>query len=159
MQYSKSPMFRSRIIKTSVMAVLLMVGLACLAAAHPLGNFTINHFAHLEAGADRLSLHYVIDMAEIPAYQELQKIDTDGDGKPSATELKAYAAQLAASLTEGFRLTLDGEPLPLSLAMSQATMPEGGSTHRPGVGVGLGDGHGVAAGSWQTALQPPDPPM
>ncbi|HLM35707.1 MAG TPA: hypothetical protein VK278_08015 [Gaiellaceae bacterium] len=38
---------------------------AGVAAAHPLGNFTINHFARVEVAGDTLYVRYVVDMAEI----------------------------------------------------------------------------------------------
>jgi ABC-type nickel/cobalt efflux system permease component RcnA len=38
-------------------------------SAHPLGNFTINHLAKIEARGDRLRVHYVLDIAEIPSFQ------------------------------------------------------------------------------------------
>jgi nickel/cobalt exporter len=57
-----------------VAALAVMAGLAlpAAAAAHPLGNFTINHFAGLTIAPDRVDLDIVIDMAEIPAFQERQ---------------------------------------------------------------------------------------
>jgi nickel/cobalt exporter len=39
------------------------------ATAHPLGNFTINHLARIDARGDRLRIHYVLDIAEIPTFQ------------------------------------------------------------------------------------------
>ncbi|HMI21494.1 MAG TPA: sulfite exporter TauE/SafE family protein [Gaiellaceae bacterium] len=40
-----------------------------LAAAHPLGNFTINRFSRVEASGHRLYVRYVLDLAEIPTFQ------------------------------------------------------------------------------------------
>ena len=42
---------------------------AAVAAAHPLGNFTINRFARVEVAGDTLYVRYVVDMAEIPTLQ------------------------------------------------------------------------------------------
>ena len=39
------------------------------AQAHPLGNFTINHYAGSRPSGDRLYVLYVLDMAEIPTFQ------------------------------------------------------------------------------------------
>jgi ABC-type nickel/cobalt efflux system permease component RcnA len=54
--------------------VTLVLGLAALAApaagAHPLGNFSINHLVIARADAGTLRLHYVLDQAEIPTFQE-----------------------------------------------------------------------------------------
>ncbi|HNG34551.1 MAG TPA: hypothetical protein PK012_33050, partial [Blastocatellia bacterium] len=52
--------------------LLLMVfslGLIPSAVAHPLGNFTINHFARIETGSDRAKIRYVVDLAEVPTFQ------------------------------------------------------------------------------------------
>jgi nickel/cobalt transporter (NicO) family protein len=45
------------------------LALPALAAAHPLGNFTINRFSRIEAPGPRLYVRYVLDMAEIPTFQ------------------------------------------------------------------------------------------
>ena len=67
-----------------LLAVALAVSAGALlpatALAHPLGNFTINHYAGLTIRPDRIDLDVVIDMAEIPAFQERQRMDADGDG-------------------------------------------------------------------------------
>ena len=43
-----------------------------IAAAHPLGNFTINRSAELELSGNRLYVSYVLDLAEIPTFQDGQ---------------------------------------------------------------------------------------
>src|SRR5262245_49453094 len=48
---------------------LALVVLPALAAAHPLGNFTVNRYAALHVGARSATVRYVVDMAEIPAFQ------------------------------------------------------------------------------------------
>jgi nickel/cobalt transporter (NicO) family protein len=40
------------------------------AFAHPLGNFTVNRYAAVELSGDRVYIHYVLDLAEIPTFQE-----------------------------------------------------------------------------------------
>ena len=55
--------------------LVLLLGLAwavvwpAAAAAHPLGNFTINRFSRVEVAGNRVYVRYVLDMAEIPTYQ------------------------------------------------------------------------------------------
>ena len=75
-------------------AAILVSAMAGAALAHPLGNFTVNHFAQITVGADRVSIHYVLDMAEIPTFQEKQVIDVDGDGLTSTAELNTYLARV-----------------------------------------------------------------
>jgi len=53
--------------------VVLLLGLACLvlptvAAAHPLGNFTVNRFSRIEVSGPRLYFVYVLDLADIPTF-------------------------------------------------------------------------------------------
>ena len=59
--------------------VLALAALALLApaaaSAHPLGNFTVNHFTRIEPSGDHLYLKYVLDMAEIPTLQEKRRLD------------------------------------------------------------------------------------
>lgn len=105
--------------------VILALGLPARAPAHPLGNFTVNHFSRLEIGASRVRLRYVIDMAEIAALQELQTVDADGDGRHAPAELDAYAARAAAAHVAGLRLSVDGAPVPLTLNGRRVSLPPG----------------------------------
>ncbi|HVR16660.1 MAG TPA: hypothetical protein VMS25_09885, partial [Candidatus Limnocylindrales bacterium] len=43
------------------------------ATAHPLGNFSISHYSAIRIGKDAVELRYIIDMAEIPTFQEMQE--------------------------------------------------------------------------------------
>ncbi len=45
---------------------------AGVAAAHPLGNFTINRFARVQVAGHTLYVRYVVDMAEIPTLQHVR---------------------------------------------------------------------------------------
>jgi ABC-type nickel/cobalt efflux system permease component RcnA len=83
------------------------------AAAHPLGDFTINHFSHLLLTGRSVRIHYVIDMAEIPTYDEIREIDTNGDRQVDQTEQASYLPGRVERLRQGLRLTLGGVPLEL----------------------------------------------
>src|SRR5207247_8355188 len=72
----------SRLPVLAVIAAALLAPAA--AAAHPLGNFTINRFSRIEAAEHRAYVFYVLDMAEIPTYQA-GRIDA-----------RAYARRIAA---------------------------------------------------------------
>ncbi len=69
---------------------LLFAALAfpALASAHPLGNFTINHFARVEVADHRLYVRYVVDMAEIPTLQRVPirigALRVSVDGRPAS---------------------------------------------------------------------------
>jgi hypothetical protein len=65
-----------RVVKRLALLFGLLVALAApaTASAHPLGNFTVNRFSGIELSGNRVYVKYVLDMAEIPAFQERQKI-------------------------------------------------------------------------------------
>ena len=85
------------------------------AKAHPLGNFTVNVFAGIDLHSDVIRVHYAVDMAEIPAFQEIQAIDTDGDGEISAAEADRYLQTQAPVLIRGLSLAVDGREASLEL--------------------------------------------
>ena len=114
--------------RRSIVCALCLFALVSAAApvwAHPLGNFTVNHFARLEVGATRVRVHFVVDMAEIPALQELQTIDRDGDGQAATAELEVYAARAARSFADGLTLTVNDERVPLALTAQRISLPAG----------------------------------
>ena len=51
-------------------AAIFIVGCVQLIGAHPLGNFTVNHFARIEIGIDQVKIRYVVDMAEVSTFQD-----------------------------------------------------------------------------------------
>ncbi len=108
----------------AVMLLALAPTFARHAVAHPLGNFTANRYARIEVYEDRALLHYVVDMAEIPAFQEVDRIDTDHDGEASPEELTAYAQKQAAAYPAKFSVSLDGRKLqPIALESQAQLLP------------------------------------
>src|SRR4051812_18317142 len=70
------PVFRIALVSL-IVSCLAVVAMPRPAAAHPLGNFTVNQYSALTVGLDRVDVFYVVDMAEIPAFQELGTIRAD----------------------------------------------------------------------------------
>ncbi|MGH3030258.1 MAG: nickel/cobalt transporter [Gaiellaceae bacterium] len=68
------------------------------AAAHPLGNFTLNRFAGIELSGERIYVRYVLDLAEIPTFQEGERV-----------RRPAFAVEAGESLV----LEVDGRRVPL----------------------------------------------
>jgi len=96
-----------------------------VAWAHPLGNFTINHYAGLHVTRDSIAIDFVLDMAEIPAFQEITAFDANGNGQPDASEAAAYHAQKCKSLQPDLNLLLNNKPLALTLTSSSVEFPAG----------------------------------
>ena len=103
----------------------LSLALPTVVWAHPLGNFTINHYAGLQVNRDAISVDFVLDMAEIPAFQEITIFDTNGNGQPDAAEADAYSAQKCQSLKPDLNLLLNNKPLALTLTSSSVEFPAG----------------------------------
>ena len=104
---------------------LLFVGLAAPLAAHPLGNFTINHLTKLSVDATSVRIRYVLDMAEIPTFQALRA--ETSDGKMTATQLEAYAGRLSTTILPELHLSANG-------ASASFTADRVSGTTRPGAG-------------------------
>jgi ABC-type nickel/cobalt efflux system permease component RcnA len=79
--------------------------------AHPLGNFSISHYAGITLEATEIELHYLIDMAEIPTFQELQDSGLTPEAAPSIRD--GYLARKAESLKDNLYLEVNGERLVL----------------------------------------------
>lgn len=104
------------------LAVAILLFLAALAAAtsaaaHPLGNFTINRYSRIELSGDRLYVLYVLDLAEIPTFQAKPEVAAEGE--------RAYAAGLARSIARHARLTVDGRPAALQPLRHVLAFPPG----------------------------------
>ena len=115
--------------------VVLLAGVAAAillapqaASAHPLGNFTINLYSGISVVPHEIRIHYVVDMAEIPTFQETQqRIDANGDGTASDAEQQAWAGATAPQLMARVHLSVGGKPV-------QLTVGPASMSFRPGQG-------------------------
>jgi len=74
------------------------------ASAHPLGNFTINHLARVNASAQKLHVRYILDIAEIPTFQIMH--DT-------AFAPRSWAAAEAKVVQNALDIEVDGHRIEL----------------------------------------------
>jgi ABC-type nickel/cobalt efflux system permease component RcnA len=93
-----------------VAAIALGLALSATASAHPLGNFTVNHYAGIELAGDRVYVRYVLDLAEIPTFQL-------GDD----VRAPAFARAVAKSL----ELRVDGRRAELRLVSRRVSARDG----------------------------------
>ena len=108
------------------LSLLLLLSLCRLASAHPMGNFSVNHYSKITLEGDRIRVEYFIDLAEIPTYQELQQANISTT--PIEANSKAvinYIAARGAELGHGLILDVDGERTPLQLISSGVIFPPG----------------------------------
>src|SRR5580692_7347055 len=106
-----------------VVIALALLGIPYGALAHPMGNFSINHYTKIITGTRDLELDYVIDMAEIPTFQETQQSGIAA--RLSDPALVPYLVRQAESLKSGLTLAIDSQPLALRTVSRQAIFPPG----------------------------------
>ena len=80
------------------LVVLAALTVPAAALAHPLGNFSVNRYSDIELSGARVYVHYVLDLAEIPTFQDGADVRAPG-----------FAARAGEKLV----LELDGERVPL----------------------------------------------
>lgn len=95
------------------------------AQAHPLGNFTVNHYDGLTLYPDRIEILAVLDTAEIPTVQQRGVVDADGDGRYSADEATTHGAAECADLRGALVARVDGEPVTFAVTSAEAAFPVG----------------------------------
>src|SRR5262245_32844713 len=106
----------------SLPAALVLIAPA-LVRAHPMGNFSISHYAAIQIEPDGVRVRYLLDLAEIPTFQVLQ-----AEGLPAEPEhpgVRAYLARTVEALADGLSLELDGRRLALGSESTELIFPAG----------------------------------
>jgi len=100
-----------------VAVVFAALAVTASAAAHPLGNFTINRYSRIEPSGNRLYVLYVLDLAEIPTFQAKSQVAAEGEAR--------YATGLARSIGRHLELTVDGRRSALNPIRRVLAFPPG----------------------------------
>ncbi len=110
-----------------IIFIALIVGhvMVPIALAHPLGNFTINHYAGLHVTRDAVTIDYVLDMAEIPAFQEIAGLDANGNGQAEVDETAGYHPSQCDAIRSDLDLRMNGQPVAIALDSSAIEFPAG----------------------------------
>jgi len=93
------------------------------AIAHPMGNFSISHYSAIRIGRDAVELKYILDLAEIPTFQEIQ--ESGITPKADDTGAQAYLARKAEILRDGLTLQIGGKPVRLKVDSTEIIFPPG----------------------------------
>jgi nickel/cobalt exporter len=112
-----------RIATVLAVVAVVVVAVARPVAAHPLGNFSVSHYGAIQVNVGTVELRYVLDLAEIPTFQELQDENVVADATQSATQ--AYAARKADALRAGLRLQFGQERVALERRGVEIIFPPG----------------------------------
>lgn len=113
--------------QTRIFLLLLLtwswLGNPLMIAAHPMGNFSISHYAGIRVVPGFIEVRYLIDMAEIPTFQEMQSTGIVArEGDPG---LSPYLTKKAELLAAGLALEVNGQVVPLQLISQNAIFPPG----------------------------------
>ncbi|MFJ6612772.1 nickel transporter [Streptomyces sp. NPDC091289] len=113
-----------------VAPLFVLFGLAPMptAHAHPLGNFSVNHYDGLRLSHDRIEDTAVVDSAEIPTAQDEEATDTDHDGTISPAEAADRATERCARLADRTTLSVGGERLAWKVGRTALTYTKGAAS-------------------------------
>ncbi len=103
------------------MAIHLVLTAMAL-SAHPMGNFSVNHYSRLFFEASGMELTYVLDLAEIPTFQLMG--DWGIDWKDQTT-LSTRSKQQAQEWLDNISVTQTGRRVPLRIQAVLPTAVEG----------------------------------
>ncbi len=106
----------------ALMLFLLLLGCAN-SLAHPMGNFSVNHYSKIKIGQQSIEIRYLIDMAEIPTFQEMREFDIAP--KPDDPSSTRYLARQEQILKSGLSLESDGQAITLDTISRQITFADG----------------------------------
>ena len=112
--------------KSALLLLLLAVFLTIAprdVLAHPMGNFSVSHFAGLRIEANAVELRYILDMAEIPSFQEMQA--TGIAANPNDPQVLAYLGKKAEALKARLVMMLNGRPLVIETVSENVIFPPG----------------------------------
>lgn len=117
----------------AVVAVIATIALwpAAPAAAHPLGNFTVNVYAGIVVRPRMVVVDYVIDMAEIPAFGARRQIDGNLDERIDERESLAYRDATCDELAGGITLVVGDRSAPVEASDSHRLTFPGGAGGLP----------------------------
>jgi nickel/cobalt transporter (NicO) family protein len=93
------------------------------AAAHPMGNFSINHYSGIRVEPSKVEILYIIDMAEIPTFQELRSNSISA--LPDDQSTQKYVARTAEGFRKGLSLSVDGSQVMLREVSHEVIFPPG----------------------------------
>jgi nickel/cobalt exporter len=102
---------------------LLLFFSSGIAAAHPMGNFSISHYAKLTVSNQSISILYLIDMAEIPAFQEIRRANLVARNHDPS--VRPYLIVEERNLANGLRLDCDGKHVPLESVSRDLVFTDG----------------------------------
>ncbi len=102
---------------------LLTICAAAVLTAHPMGNFSVSHYAKLQPSASGVELQYVLDLAEIPTFEMLR--DWKIERTAPQADLESHAAEQARLWLKNLDVTVDGVAVHPRFESANAVIADG----------------------------------
>jgi len=116
-------------------AMVLVIS-AAVVRAHPMGNFSVNHYARIEPGARGVAFLYALDLAEIPTFELLQKWNLTG--AHTQGEIERHAALEARQWVRNLAISAGGRSVEPRIESTAVTVADGaGGMQVMRVNIGL----------------------
>ncbi len=96
---------------------------ACLLGAHPMGNFSVNHYTRIDVGQPETHVLFVLDLAELPSFELLQQWRLQASSPREELTKKAIAE--AKLWARSLRFTANGKQVTPVWVGSELTVTEG----------------------------------
>jgi nickel/cobalt exporter len=101
----------------------VVVVTATLAAAHPMGNFSVSHYTRVDLSPQRVEITYVLDLAEVPAFEMLRDWKLEAKSPPAALEAKA--AEQAQQWMRGLEFRSGDKPVSPTFVNASIQLAQG----------------------------------
>ena len=109
-------------------AICLTLASAVPLGAHPMGNFSVNHYTRIEPGQPMTKVLFVLDLAELPTFELLQRWGLQAASphaelnRKAATESKVWTRQLQFT-ANGKRITPEWESADIVISDGAGGLP------------------------------------
>lgn len=118
----------SRCVHAAYVICIFWLIMGAPAMAHPLDDLTIrriNQYFIIDGRGAQPVVFYLLRMAEIPSFEEMNRIDPNYNREVSEEELTSYLDQRTTSLMENLHLSVNGEPVSLNVQKRRLKLDKG----------------------------------
>ena len=105
----KHKRMRTPSILASLAAILMVLAGSAMLVAHPLGNFSVNHYMRFDAVPGGVEMRYAMDLAEIPTFELLRSWGMERTSPREDLERKAV--EQARLWMDKLVVEIDGKPV------------------------------------------------
>lgn len=105
----------------------IVFSLARPLSAHPLGMSSVNRYLGVRIHPTEVEIDYLLDLAELPAYAEIESLDADHDERVTPAERDRYFDQLVPRIIASITVKVSGRAVALTPRTRALEAPPGQS--------------------------------